>query len=235
MVARAQQPGGVVRDGETGQPVRSATITVGNLRTTTDAGGHFHLTVLTSFPITNSISHIGYEPASVTLYTAPDTVLQLSLLPKNIGLEEVSILGRRNSVKDSLWMREEYADQFNFKPVKPWQSLTLSPVGIGVNLNVLFASFSREQKRSKLLKAALIRDEREDYVDRRFTKSLIQAQTDISDAELEVFHWFFRPGYEQLRGFSDYELLMYIREKYADFSTRRDAYPASVPSLVTNP
>ena len=235
MVVLAQQPGGVVRDRETGLPIRSATINIGNLRTTTDAGGRFGLAAFTSFPITISASHIGYEPASITLYAAPDTVLHLSLLPKTIGLKEVRVLGRRNSVKDSLWMREEYADQFNFKPVKPWQALTLAPVGIGINLNVLFASFSREQKQSKLLKAALIRDEREDYVDRRFTKSLIQAQTGISETDLEVFHWFFRPGYAQLLGFTDYDLLLYIRDKYADFSTRREAYPASVPVLVADP
>ncbi len=231
-MAQAQYLGGMVRDRETGEAIRAASITIGNLRTATDASGRFGLTGFASFPVTVSISHIGYEPASLTLYTAPDTLLYISLISKTIGLEEVRILGKRNSVKDSLWMRQEYADQFNFKPVKPWQALTLAPVGVGINLNVLFASFSREQKRSKLLKSALIRDEREDYVDRRYTKALVQAQTDIADAELDVFHWFFRPTYEQLQGFSDYDLLMYIRDKYKDFSTRREAYPAKVPGLT---
>lgn len=230
--AQAQYLGGVVHDRETGQPVRAASITMGNLRTATDAGGHFGVVGFTGFPVTISVSHIGYEPTSLTLYTAPDTLLYISLLRKTIGLEEVRILGKRNSVKDSLWMRQEYANQFNFKPVKPWQALTLAPAGIGINLNVLFASFSREQKQSKLLKAALIRDEHEDYVDRRYTKALIQAQTGVPDAELDVFHWFFRPTYEQLLRFSDYDLLLYIRDKYADFSTRREAYPTKVPGLV---
>src|SRR5690606_8608533 len=233
-MARAQYLGGVVRDRETGQTIRAASVTIGNLRTATDASGRFGLAGSTSFPVTIYVSHIGYEPESRTLYTAPGSLLSISLLSKTIGLAEVRILGRRNSVKDSLWMREEYADQFNFKPVKPWEALTVAPVGIAINLNVLFASFSREQKRSKLLKAALIRDEREDYVDRRYTKALIQAQTDISDAELDVFHWFFRPTYEQLLGFSDYDLLLYIRDKYEDFSTRREAYPAKVPGLMGN-
>ncbi|MEC3881753.1 carboxypeptidase-like regulatory domain-containing protein [Parapedobacter sp. 10938] len=229
MRAQAQYLGGVVRDGETGQAVRAANITVGNRRTATDASGRFGITGFTNFPITISVSHMGYEPASLTLYAPPDTLLYISLLSKTIGLAEVRVLGRRNSVKDSLWMRDAYADQFNFKPVKPWQALTLAPMGIGINLNMLFASFSREQKRSKVLKAALIRDEHDDYVDRRYTKELIQAQTDISDAELDVFHWFFRPTYEQLHGFSDYDLLMYIRDKYKDFSTRREAYPTKMP------
>lgn len=232
-VAQAQYLGGVLRDRETGQAIRAASITVGNLRTATDASGRFGVTGFISFPATLSVSHIGYEPASLTLYSAPDTLLYLPLLSKTIGLAEVRILGRRNSVKDSLSMRKEYTDQFNFKPVKPWQALTLAPMGIGINLNMLFASFSREQKQAKILKAALIRDEHEDYVDRRYTKALIQAQTDIPDAELDVFHWFFRPTYEQMLGFSDYDLLMYIRDKYEDFSTRREAYPARVPGLIT--
>ncbi len=231
LTARAQHLGGLVHDRETGQPIRAASVTIGNLRTATDAGGHFGMVGFTGFPATISISHIGYEPVSLTLYTAPDTLLYISLVSKTIGIDEVRVLGRRNSVKDSLWMRKEYADQFNFKPVKPWQSLTLAPMGIGINLNVLFASFSREQKQAKILKAALIRDEREDYVDRRYTKALIQAQTGIPEAEVDVFHWFFRPTYEQLLGFTDYDLLLYIRDKYNDFSTRRDAYPKNVPRL----
>ena len=231
-VTQAQYLGGVVRDRETGHPVRAASITFGNLRTATDASGRFGLAGFNNFPVTISISHIGYEPATLTLYTAPDTLLSISLRSKTIGLNEVRIFGKRNSVEDSLWMRQEYGDQFNFKPVKPWEALTLAPAGIAINLNVLFASFSREQKRSKLLKAALIRDEREDYVDRRYTKALIQAQTDISDAELDVFHWFFRPTHEQLLGFSDYDLLVYIRDKYKDFSARREAYPKGVPVLL---
>ena len=231
---QAQYFGGVVRDRETSMPVRSASLTIGNFRTTTNAGGHFSLAGVTGFPVTISVSHIGYEPASLTLYTEPDTILYISLQPKTIGLAEVRVLGRRNSVKDSLWMRQEYADQFNFSPVKPWEALTLAPGGVAINLNVLFASFSREQKRSKLLKAALIRDENEDYVDRRYTKALIQAQTGISDAELDVFHWFFRPTYEQLLGFSDYDLLLYIQQKYKDFSAHREAYPAKVPGLMGN-
>lgn len=230
-MAQAQHLGGTVRDRETGQAIRAASITVGTLRTATDASGRFGVAGFTTFPVTIAISHIGYEPATLTLYTAPDTLLSISLLSKTIGLAEVRILGRRNSVKDSLWMREEYADQFSFKPVKPWEALTLAPAGIAINLNVLFASFSREQKQAKILKAALIRDEHEDYVDRRYTKPLIQAQTDISDAELDVFHWFFRPTYDQLLGFSDYDLLLYIRDKYKDFSARREAYPAKVPGL----
>ncbi len=234
-MVRAQYLGGVVRDGESGQPVRAASVTIGNLRTATDAGGRFGLTGFTSFPVTISVSHIGYEPASLTLYTAPDTLLFISLRSKTIGLEEVRILGRRNSVKDSIWMRQEYADQFNFRPMKPWEALTLAPVGVAINLNVLFASLSREQKQRKLLKTALIRDEREDYVDRRYTKALIQEQTAIPDAELDVFHWFFRPTYQQLRGLSDYDLLLYIRDKYKDFSTRRAAYPSSVPTLLGSP
>ncbi|MGV3762080.1 carboxypeptidase-like regulatory domain-containing protein [Parapedobacter sp.] len=231
-LAQAQYLGGVVRDRETAQAIRAASITIGNRRAATDASGRFGISGFTNFPITISVSHIGYEPASLTLYSLPDTLLYISLLSKTIGLAEVRILGKRNSVKDSLWMREEYADQFNFKPVKPWEALTLAPVGIAINLNVLFASFSREQRRSKLLKATLMRDEREDYVDRRYTKALIQAQTNIPDGELDVFHWFFRPTYEQLLGFSDYDLLLYIRNKYQDFNTHREAYPRRVPSLM---
>ncbi|SKB36159.1 CarboxypepD_reg-like domain-containing protein [Parapedobacter luteus] len=229
--ARAQHLEGVVRDRQTGHPIRGTSIVVGQIRAATDAAGHFNLPSPTGFPLTVTATHVGYDPVSIKLYMPPDTLLQIFLSGKAIGLDEVTVLGRRNSVKDSLWMRREYADQFNFKPVKPWQAMTLSPVGIGINLNVLFASFSREQKQHKRLKAALFHDERQDYVDRRFTKALIQAQTNIPDAELDVFHWYFRPTYEQLLGFTEYDLLLYIQQHYKDFRARRNNYPKGIPAL----
>src|SRR3546814_16434111 len=78
-VVQAQYLGGVVRDRETGQPVRAASITVGNLRTATEASGRFGLAGFTSFPVTISISHIGYEPATLTMSTAPDPLLSILL------------------------------------------------------------------------------------------------------------------------------------------------------------
>ena len=222
---------GVVRDKETGQPVRAATVTAGSQRTVTDASGRFGIAGFTQFPVTLSVSHIGYQPASLVLYAPPDSVLSISLVSKAIGLSEVLITAPRDPIKDSLHLREEYADQFDFKPIKPLESVAISPIGIAINLNMLYASLSREQKQAKRLKAVLIRNEQEGYVDRRFTKALILEQTNISDTEIDIFHWFFKPTYDQMVGFSDYDLLMYIREKYADFTDHREKYPAHMPTL----
>lgn len=226
---------GVIYDQNTGDPIRGVSITLGTIRTVSDIAGRFRLPNPASFPVTFTASHIGYDSVSIKLYSPPEARLRIFLSAKTLDIDEVTILGRRNSVQDSLWMRREFNDQFNFKPVKPWESLTLSPVGIGVNLNVLFASFSREQKQAKRLKAALIRDEREDYVDRRFTKAVIQAQTEIPDDELDVFHWYFRPTYDQLMDFTEYDLLLYIQESYRDFRAERDKYPKGVPGLEQEP
>lgn len=232
---QAQVPEGVIYDQNTGETIRGVSITWGTARTISDVKGRFRLPNSISFPITLTASHIGYDSVSIRLFSLPDTLLRIFLSGKTFGLDEVTVLGKRNSVRDSLWIRREFNDQFNFKPVKPWESLTVSPVGIGINLNVLFASFSREQKQAKRLKAALIRDEREDYVDRRFTKTVIQTQTEIQDDELDVFHWYFRPTYDQLMDFTEYDLLMYIQNSYRDFNTHRDQYPKNVPNLEQKP
>jgi len=96
--------------------------------------------------------HIGYDSVSIALYSAPEKPLRIFLSGKAFRLDEVTVLGRRNSVQDSLWMRREFDDQFNFNKVNNWKSINISPVYIGINLNVLFASFSREQKQAKRLK-----------------------------------------------------------------------------------
>lgn len=231
----AQNVEGVVCDQHTGEAVRGVSISLGTIRVVSDIQGRFALSSAIGFPVTLTASHIGYDSVSIVLYSPPATPLRIFLSGKIFGLDEVTVLGRRNSVQDSLWMRQEFNDQFNFKPVKPWESLTLSPVGIGINLNVLFASFSREQKQAKRLKTALIRDEQEDYVDRRYTKAAIRAQTEIPDNELDVFHWYFRPTYDQLMDFTEYDLLLYIQESYRNFQSHRDKYPKNVPNLGYKP
>ncbi|RQP15807.1 carboxypeptidase-like regulatory domain-containing protein [Parapedobacter defluvii] len=226
---------GTVYDQNTGETLRGVSITLGTLRTVSDLGGRFRFPHPVRFPVSITASHIGYDSLFINLYSPPDTLLRIFLSGKILGLDEVSVVGRRNPVQDSLWMRREFTDQFNFRPVKPWESVTLSPIGISINLNILFASFSREQKQAKRLKAALIRDEREDYVDRRFTHAVIRGQTELSDDDLEVFRWYFRPTYEQLVDFTEYDLLQYIRANYREFKARRDAYPQVVPVLSNAP
>lgn len=225
---------GVVYDRNTNETVRGVSITVGPVRVVSDLRGRFSLPHLNRFPIVVTASHIGYDSVSITLYSPPDTRLWIPLSAKTFGLDEVTIYGKRNSVQDSLRMRQEFYDQFNFKPTKPWESVSISPIGIGINLNMLYASLSREQKQTKRLKAALIRDEREDYIDRRFTNAAIQAQTAIADDELEVFKWYFRPSYGQLINFTDYDLLIYIQEKYRDFKKHRETYRTTVPVFDKN-
>lgn len=233
--AYGQRLEGLVSDRHTGEAIQGASIMLGGLRTTAGADGRFSIPLPAIFPTTVTVTHVSYDPTSVTLANPTDTLLLIHLVSTTIGLEEVAVLGRRDPQQDSIKMREEFADQFNFKPVKPWQALGISPVGLAINLNVLFASLSREQKQSKRLKAALIRDEREDYVDRRFTKTLIQTQSGLSGEELDIFHWYFRPSYEQLLDFTEYDLLVYIRSKCHHFSTRRDEYPTGIPLLHKNP
>lgn len=137
----AQQLGGVVHDRKTGTPIRGASIDISGMRTLTSANGRFSFPNVTNFPITITASHIGYDSVSLKLYTPPDTLLHIYLLGKIIGLDEVIVVGKRNSMQDSLQMRQEFAEQFSFKPVKPWEALSLSPVGISINLNLLFSLF----------------------------------------------------------------------------------------------
>ncbi len=233
--AQGQHIEGIVYDKQTREIIRGTSIMLGDMHTITGTDGRFILPLPTAFPTTITATHIGYESTSITLMASPDTLLHIYLISKTIGLDEVAVLGRRNRIQDSLRMREEFAGQFNFERVKVWDAVMISPVGVAINLNMLFAVFSREQRQSKRLKAALIRDEKEDYVDSRFTKALVREQTNLSDEELTVFHWYFRPSFEQLVDFTEYDLLMYIREKYCDFTTRREDYPPDIPLLSADP
>ncbi|MDB4927244.1 hypothetical protein [Mucilaginibacter sp.] len=222
----AQQLNGTVLDLITKLPVTNATLVSKMGAGFTSSTGSFRLNYAPAGD-TITITHIGYKTYKFGVGNGliPTTIY---LQSANILLNEVSIRGMRNYKKDSVDNRREFARIFNYKaPGIKSIFVKRSPyVNTGrpnntselVSLNVLklVSLFSRNKKNT--LQKAMLRDEQDGFVFSMFSKERIQALTSLKGDSLQNFMIKYSPSPYEIRKMTMYDMMIYIKKSYADFS-----------------
>jgi hypothetical protein len=147
-------------------------------------------------------------------------------------LKEVTIKGIRNYHLDSLNRRKEYASIFDLKSPRfndifiskstnapltysRFQNSTSSLAGI--NVFSIINLLSRNKTPASKLQKVLLKEEANNYVDRKFSAERIQAITAMKGDSLQIFMNRYRPAVDQAKQMTDYELMMYIKKSHEEF------------------
>ncbi|WP_207514345.1 hypothetical protein [Longitalea luteola] len=194
------------------------------LGTITDSLGRYSIKV----PGDDSVyfSYLGKMTAKFPVkHLPPDQPLDISLPVLVDSLPSVTV--RQPSYRmDSLANRAEYKKVFDYDPV-----LAGSPgsgFGIGIGFDLIFNA--RKIRSMEKLKARLEREERDKYVDHRFTKALVKRITGLTSPALDTFMIQYRPSYEQLKSFeTEYEYYKYIKT-FGQFFT--DNWKINHPGII---
>jgi hypothetical protein len=89
---------------------------------------------------------------------------------------------------------------------------------VGFDLNEIINMFRFHRNRNlQFLQNRLVSQERDKYVDYRFTKRFVQKLTRLEGDALTKFMAFSRPSYELLGVLNELELGVYIQKKYAEY------------------
>lgn len=195
--------------------------------TATDTLGHYSIKV----PNDDSIyfSYLGKISSKFPVkQLQPGQPFDISL-PVSIDVLP-SVTVRQPSYRmDSLANRAEYRKVFDYDP--EIGSAPGSGFGLGISFDVIFNG--RKFRRMEAFKARLEREERDKYVDHRFTKALVKRITNLTSPALDSFMVEYRPSYDVLKTFeTDYDYYSYIKScgysfiaqwklKYPDDSTFR--------------
>jgi hypothetical protein len=174
--------------------------------TATDSLGHYTLKI----PANDSIyfSYLGKMTSKFPVkQLPPDQAFDISLPVSIDSLTPVTV--RQPSYHmDSLANRAEYKKVFDYDP--NYLGSPGSGFGMGIGFDLIFNA--RKIKRMERFKARLEREEREKYVDHRFTKALVKRITGLTPSALDSFMVQYRPTYETLKGFeTEYEYYEYIK------------------------
>jgi len=184
--------------------------------TTTDSNGNYVIRVserdslrfsylgrMTQFfPVSMMNSTTGFD---IALHVNPTELREVRVAPRNYHF-------------DSLQNRQDYAKIFNYK--KPGFEITdgTSGTGAGIDLDAIINMFAFKKNRRMLaFQQRLIEDERDKFIDHRFTRYICKKITGLDGDALDSFMFRFRPSYEFTQVATDYEFYDYIKLAYKDY------------------
>ena len=215
---------GHVYDLSARQPIEAvAVLSTSGRGTLTDSLGKYSLTV-------NTRDSIWFSMLGKTTMKFPvDTIVNLEQFNIMIHvraseLPEVRVRNKHYRL-DSIDNRREYAKYFNFK--KP--SLVLSDnrtytpgaVSVGFDLQEIINMFRFKRNRSlAALQKRLIQQERDKYIDHRFSKSFVRKLTKLQSPELEKFMNTCRPDYEIMLNLNDIEFGYLIQKSFNEYRNK---------------
>ena len=218
----AQKVTGLVIDKVSKQPIAGVSINAEGVTSRTNQLGQFEITV-SYLTDTLKIAAIGYK----TLFVAagkPNMLLTIELEPKINGLNEVTVRGDRSFKKDSLANRADFAPQFNYKGPRVIDAFTggnglnfYPGEFFSVNLLVLVQALTKKSTPEYKFNKILIRDEHEQFVDEKFNRGNVSRITGLKGDTLSVFLVLYRPTYELALKSTDYDMEVYIRERFSQF------------------
>jgi hypothetical protein len=179
--------------------------------TSTNADGFYEIEVKEKDSIWFSYLNKPTRKFPVSQINYPFT-LNISLQVNIPELKEVKIR-QRNYRLDSIQNRQEYAKIFNYE--KPGLK-TVSPqygFGVGFDLDELINMFRFRRNKSMLsFQQRLLQQERDKFIDHRFSKALVRRLTSLSEPELDSFMLIYRPSYGFTQSAGDYEFHKYIKD-----------------------
>lgn len=167
----------------------------------------------------------------------PDTVKVQSNQPLAVYLVRTAVQLKEVSVHDSLLTPEQHLAKLQDEYAKVY-SPSLNPdfwatdpySGIGISIDAIWNSISREGRDAAALRAQIERDYEQYTIDYRFNKVLVSRVTGLKGDRLSSFMMRYRPGYYTVKTMTDYEFITMIKANLRRFLRTPRTY--SLPPLI---
>lgn len=219
----AQQLKGTVINAEDKLPVVNALVAIGSNHTYTDGYGHFTIDNRGSDSIT--VSHITCKTYRHIISRTIVTI-HIALEPAPINLEEVRVHAHREEEfkKDSITNRQFYSKQFNYTGPKVMDAFTGNAYNrqpgelISINPLLLVQALTKKGTPQYKFRQLLLRDEQQQYVDRKFNRGAVSRITGLKGDTLANFLTKYRPTYKFIKKATDYDVEVYIKDCYKKFA-----------------
>lgn len=188
--------------------------------TATDANGHYIINVGEKDSIW--FSYLGKPTIKFPVLKINDVNrFDISLQVNITVLKEVKVLPR-NYKFDSIQNRLDYAKAFNFQRPNAGTMTSMGPSGAGIDIDEVIRAFQfRKNKSMERFQQRLLREERDKFIDHRFSKQLVRRLTNLSGEALDKFMQLYRPSYELTLYTSDYDFQLYIKESFKEYERQK--------------
>lgn len=213
---------GVVYDSTRSYPIISVSVlTTSGKGTVTDANGRYEIDVKETDSIWFSYLNkptIKYPVAKIFDASRFDIAIHINIPT----LKEV-IVKPRNYKLDSIQNRLDYAKAFDWQ--KPKLKANVSGdmgSAVGFDLNEIIRMFQfRKNKSAASFQERLLNEEREKFIDHRFSKALVLRLTGLIGNERDSFMLRCRPIYEFCLYAGEYDFQLYIKQCYETYKLEK--------------
>ena len=223
----AQQPltiKGIIFKKSTPDRISQAVVT--DLKTQTlmmsDELGGF--SIKTSIGDTLEVTKTGYTAQRVAVVNNNDLVVYLQPV---IELNQVTIKSQSKQQELNEVMKE-YRSQGIYndgKSLPVWQFIN-SPITAFYNL------FGKTPAQARRFAEYAKNEQEASVVDKRYTKELVKSVTKMtSDNEVEKFMVAYRPSYDNMKEWNDYQLIQYVKKSYNYYLKIKDRPEAKLQKL----
>ena len=185
--------------------------------TVTDTTGFYTIDVAERDSIW--FSYLGKPtPKYPVLKIADVTQFDIALRVKVDVMKEVRIK-TRNYKDDSVQNRRDYAKAFDFRRPSLGTMTSVTSTGAGFDVAEIIRLFQfRKNRNMEKFRERLEQEERDKFIDHRFTKGLVKRLTGIQkEEELSDFMKKYRPTYEFTAGTSEYDFQFFIKIAYDEY------------------
>lgn len=192
-----QAVSGTVYDQTRKNPIEAVTVmTTSGRGTFTDSAGKYKIQVGANDSI--YFSYLNKVTPRYPVSAIPNTdAFDISILTRVHQLPGVTVRPKNYRV-DSIQNRTDYAKIFGYSKPGIRTTVLNSPgsFGVGIDLNELINMFKFRKTRSTLaFQQRLLAEEREKYINHRFSKSLVKKLTGLESPALDSFMNDYRPTY----------------------------------------
>lgn len=184
-----------------------------------DMGGNYRISAAEGDKIL--FSSVGYISDSIIVtHDMLSGAYDIALTKKVVMMEEVEV-GQLNPYQvDSISRREEFGDVLEKRQTNLVGGRGNAPTdGVGITFSPI-SRYSREEKNLRRFKKNYERQEKEYYIDYKFSYSQVSKVTGLTGDSLRVFMLKYRPDYKFCRRNSHGDMLVYINDSYREFMNK---------------
>jgi len=213
---------GVVYDSTRTYPLISVSVlTSSGKGTTTDTRGRYEIEVKETDSVWFSyLNKPTIKYAVGKILDASDFDIALHI---NVPVLKEVVVKPRNYKLDSIQNRLDYAKAFDWEKPKLKASVPSNMGGaVGFDLDEIIRMFQfRRNKSAAAFQQRLLNEEREKFIDHRFSKALVLRLTGLIGEARDSFMLRCRPSYEFCLYTSEYDFQFYIKQCYEAYKLQK--------------
>lgn len=180
--------------------------------------------IKTSIGDTLEVTKTGYTPQKIAVLNNNDLIVYMQPV---VELNQVTIKSQSKQQELNEVMKE-YRSQgiFNDGKSLPFWQFVNSPITAFYNL------FGKAPAQARRFAEYAKNEQEASTVDKRYTKELVKSVTKMSsDDEVDKFMIAYRPSYQDMKEWNDYQLIQFIKKSYNYYLKTKDRPGARLQKL----